>query len=268
MNSGSGTGCQRPGDSGASRDFSRRNFLAFSVGSTLFGWLPWFKPKRIALAGAEFQILRTKHPKRHYLLIHGDEETARQVLLDHMESHGGIAYVIESRTRDVPIDSGKIDPNRMFSRAGAQANLQQLNPHWTQEQMNDALDLLDEGREKLLKAFFPGDNRVLFALHNNSEAYSVNNEIDLSEQRSLKQPNNPHAFFLCTDAGDYKILAESPYNVVLQQFVRAPDDGSLSRRAAARYQRYVNVEVRMGDASHQREMLEWAENKLPTEPHS
>ncbi|HKE24348.1 MAG TPA: hypothetical protein VKB88_18425 [Bryobacteraceae bacterium] len=264
MTQGSGPWGQGPRNGGASRDdFSRRELLAFSLGGTLFGWMPWFRPKRVGLAGAQFQILRTKHPRRHYLVIHGDETTAREVLLDHLESHRGIGYVIESRTRDVPIENGKIDPNRMFSRPGAHANLQQLNPKWTQEQMNDALDLLDDGREHLLRALFPSDKRVLIALHNNSEAYSVNNELDSSERGSVKQPDNPHAFFLCTDPNDYQILATSPYNVVLQQFVRGPDDGSLSRRAAARYQRYVNLEVRMGDAARQREMLEWAESNLP-----
>jgi hypothetical protein len=242
---------------------SRREFLAFGIGGTLFGWLPWFKPKRVGLAGAQFQVVRTKHARRHYILIHGNEETARQVLTKHMESHPGVAFLIESRTRDVVIDSGKIDPNRMFSRAGAEVNLQRLNPNWTPAQMSDALELLDHGREKLLKAFFPGDNRLLVALHNNSESYSVNNELDISERRSLRQPDNPHAFFLCTDPNDYRILADSPYNVVLQRNVRAPDDGSLSRRASARYARYVNLEVSIGDAARQQEMLEFAESKLP-----
>jgi hypothetical protein len=245
------------------RDFSRREMLAFGIGGTLFGWLPWFRPKRIGLAGAQFQVVRTKHARRHYVLIHGDEETARQVLTQHMEGHPGVAFLIESRTRDVEIDSGKIDPNRMFSRAGAEANLQNLNPKWTPQQMSDALDLLDSGREKLLSAFFPRDNRLLIALHNNSEAYSANDELELSEQRSMRQPENPHAFFLCTDPNDYRILADSQYNVILQRSVRAPDDGSLSRRAAARYQRYVNLEVRLGDAARQQEMLEFAEGKLP-----
>ena len=63
--------------------------------------------------------------------------------------------------------------------------------------------------------------------------------------------------------GDYQILATSPYNVVLQQHVRAPDDGSLSRRAAARLARYVNLEVAEGDAPRQQEMLNWLENHLP-----
>ena len=85
---------------------------------------------------------------------------------------------------------------------------------------------------------------------------------DIISSYYLKDPTDPHAFFLCTDPRDFQALAESAYNVVLQRYVRAPDDGSLSRRAAARYARYVNLEVRLGDAEKQREMLEWAEARL------
>jgi hypothetical protein len=216
----------------------------------------------VSIAGADFQIVRTKHARRHFLFIHGDEETAREVLTDYIETHPGVAFLIEGHTRDVEILSGHIDPNRMFSRAGAEASLRRLNPSWEQHQIDEALDLLDRGREKLLRQFFPGHHRLLIALHNNSEAYSVNDELDISNAHSLSQPANPHAFFLCTDPNDYRILAGSPYNVVLQNDVRAPDDGSLSRRAAARFQRYVNLEVRRGDAALQRQMLEWADANL------
>ena len=251
------------GDGSASHDFSRRDFLAFGIGGTLFGWLPWFRPKRIGLAGAEFRIVRRKHARRHYLLIHGNEETAREVLTAYMETQPGVAFIIESRTRNVPIYSGKIDPNRMFSRAGAEANLRKLNPSWTEAEIESALRQLDHGREKLLHALLPSDRRLLIALHNNSSAYSVKDEIDISQERSIRQPGNPHAFFLCTDPDDYRILAGSPYNAVLQSDVRAPDDGSLSRRAAARLVRYLNLEVLQGDAARQQEMLEWADVNLP-----
>jgi len=242
---------------------SRREFLAFAgIGGTIFHKLPWARPKQVGLAGAQFQILRTKHPtRRRYLLIHGDEETARQVLTSHMETHQGIAYLIENHTREVAIEAGKIDPNRMFSRSGAEVNLRHLNPGWTLEQTHDALDLLDGGREDLLEAFFPPRGGLLIALHNNTD-YSVNDELELSELRSLRQPDQPNAFFLCTAPDDYWVLATSPYNVVLQQHVRAPDDGSLSRRAAARYIRYLNLEVKLGDAARQQEMLNWAEEHL------
>jgi len=250
--------------------YSRREFLLFgSVAGQMFGWIPWFRPKDVSLAGARFQIVHTKAPKhvklpkRRYLLIHGDEETARQVLVEHIKTRRATSYIIDSKTRDVPIDDGKIDPNRMFSRFGAQANLKRLNPNWKPEQLTAALDQLDARREHLLHDLLPGGSDLLVALHNNGEGYSVETEIPISDQRSLKEPDNPHYFFLCTDPDDFQVLSVSPYNVVLQQHVRAPDDGSLSRRAAARRQRYVNLEVKQGDANRQKEMLNWLEAHLP-----
>lgn len=224
---------------------------------------PWWKPKELIIADGRFQILRGKHPKRQYILIHGDETTAREVLAKHMETHPGIAFITESKTRTIPIDSGQVDPNRIFSRDGAAISLKKNNPNWNGRQMQDALDLLERQRNHFLSQVMPHNGELLVALHNNSESYSVNSELPISDMRSLKQPDNPHAFFLCTDPGDYQILATSPYNVVLQQHVRAPDDGSLSRRAAARLARYVNLEVALGDAPRQQEMLTWLEEHLP-----
>jgi len=250
-------------------NYSRREILLYgSIFTPLYSWMPWFRPKEIGLAGARFQIVRVKAPRhvklpeRRYLLIHGNEQTAREVLEKHIPRRHGTAYIVESKTRNVPIENGTIDPNRMFSRFGAEANLKKLNPKWTPDQLSQALDLLDDKREHLLHALLPGGSDLMIALHNNGEGYSVNDEIPISDLRSIKQQDNPHAFFLCTDPDDFQVLSASPYNVVLQQHVRAPDDGSLSRRAAARRQRYVNLEVRSGDAARQQEMLNWLEAHL------
>jgi hypothetical protein len=151
----------------------------------------------------------------------------------------------------------------MFSRAGAEANLKTLNPEWTEEQLSAALAVLDHGRPHLVKALLPHDRRLLIALHNNSEQYSVNDEVPISDATSIREPDNPHAFFLCTDPGDFKLLSESAYNVVLQQKKPQADDGSLSRLAAERGVRYVNLEVRMGNRDRQAEMLRWADFILP-----
>jgi hypothetical protein len=250
-----------------SKECTRRDFLVFgSVGSLLapvVHLFPWWKPKDIVLADGRFEILRGKHPKRHYILLHGDETTARDVLTKHMETHPGVAFLTESKTRTIPIDSGQVDPNRVFSRNGAAISLQKNNPNWNARQIQDALDLIESQRDHFLNEIMPHHGELLVALHNNAEDYSVNSETAISDLRSLKQPDNPHAFFLCTDPGDFQILATSPYNVVLQQHVRAPDDGSLSRRAAARLARYVNLEVAQGDAARQQEMLTWLEQHLP-----
>jgi hypothetical protein len=235
---------------------SRRQLLAF-------GWFPFFRPRHISLAGARFRIVRNGSSRRHYLLIHGDEETARQVLTRFMETHEGTAFLIETHTRNVPIDKGEIDPNRMFSRVGAEANLKRLNVEWTAQQMQTALTILDRGREHLVSVLLPPRRGLLVALHNNSEEYSVHDEIPISDSISLREPANPHAFFLCTDPADFSTLAKSPYNVVLQQKKPEDDDGSLSRLAAHRGVRYVNLEVRQGNADRQLEMLRWLDWNLP-----
>src|SRR5690349_23084411 len=95
--------------------WSRREFLAYV---SIFGWIPFFRPKHVACAGARFRIIRNGRSDRRYLVIHGNEEDARETLLRHMRSHEGIAYEIEGHTRNVPVAGGLVDPNRMFSRVG------------------------------------------------------------------------------------------------------------------------------------------------------
>ncbi len=241
--------------------YSRRDFVALSVAGPLVGWMPWFRPKEIALEMARFQIVRHGRSTRRYVLLDGNDDAARQLLTDHMESQRGTAYLIESRTVDVEIAGGKLDPNRMFSRAGAEANLRSLNPGWSADQVAAGLDLLDRQREKLLDALLPPDRGLLIAL-GGVGSDSATQSAALGDQRSLPQPGHPQQFYLCTDAADYQALAASPYNVVLLQHVRARDDGSLARRAAVRGVRYLRIETSPGDAA-QRDMLAWAEAHLP-----
>lgn len=246
-----------PGDA---RHFTRREFLVYG---SFFGWLPFFRPKHISLAGAKFRIVRNGGPRRRYLVIHGNEQSARQVLTAHIRAHEGTAFIIDSQTRNVAIEGGLIDPNRMFSRVGAEANLRRLNPDWTPDRIQAALGLLDRGREKLVHEFLPQKGGRIVALHNNSEGYSVADEQPNSDAGSIREPDNPHAFFLCTNEEDFRKLATSPYNVVYQNKAPKEDDGSLSRLAAARGVRYVNLEVGMGHSGRQKEMLDWLEWNLP-----
>ena len=243
----------------AGLQLSRREFLAYA---SVFGWIPFLRPHHIHLAGARFRIIYNGHSKRRYLLIHGDEESARSVLLRNIERHEGIAFIIENLTRNVQVAGGQIDPNRMFTRAGAAASLRQWNPQWGPEQIEQALRVLDKGREKLLKALLPPPGGLLIVLHNNSAAYSVVDEEPVSDAVSIRNPGNPHAFFLCTNENDFRILAGSTYNVVLQNKPKQ-DDGSLSVVAALRGVRYVNLEVGLGNPVRQSEMLAWAEWTLP-----
>jgi hypothetical protein len=214
------------------------------------------------LAGARFRILRNGRSKRRYLVVHGNEETAREVLVRHMKTHEGIAYVVEGNTRNVMVQGLLLDPNRMFSRAGAEASIRRLNQTGDDARVRRALDELDRGRERLLRALTPPRGGLTFALHNNSESYSVESEIPISDRTSIAEPRNPHAFFLCTDPNDFEVLSTSPYNVVLQHRAPPTDDGSLSRQAAKRGFRYVNLEVALGQKDRQKEMADWVEWNL------
>ena len=50
---------------------------------------------------------------------------------------------------------------------------------------------------------------------------------------------------------------------MLQKKAPPADDGSLSRLAATRGVRYVNIEVALGQSARQKEMLDWLEWVLP-----
>jgi hypothetical protein len=238
-----------------SGELSRREFAAI-------GWFSFLRPRHISMAGARFRIVRNGRSRRRYLRIHGNEETAREVLERHMQTHEGVAYIVESHVRNAAVVDLKVDPNRMFSRIGAEASLKNLNGGAAPAQLERALHKLDEDRGRLVRALTPPRGGLLIALHNNSGGYSVTSEVPISDQTSIRQPGEPHAFFLCTDPTDFAILQTSPYNVVLQQHPATQDDGSFSRLAAARGIRYVNLEVHLGERERQREMLDWAEWNL------
>jgi len=177
-----------------------------------------------------------------------------------MHDHEGVAYIVTGKDRNVEIRSAKIDPNRMFSQEGAERSLHSLNPNIDPEQLIAALDYLDGEREKLLKHLIPPKGSRLFALHNNRD-YSVQDELASSDQTSIKQPAQPRNFFLCTDPKDYEVLKQSPFNVVLQS-KPDPDDGSLSRLAARRGFRYINLECAIGEYEAQLERVRWLDDRL------
>lgn len=238
-------------------ELDRREFLA--LGAPFFFW----RHRTVRLDGAIFQILRHGRSSRRYLHIHGNEQTAREVLRAHMKTHTGVAYLIEGGERNVAANRGLLDPNRMFSRLGAERNLRSLNPNWNEQQVGTVLDQLDRGRERLVRALLPPHGGLLISVHNNSEAYSVQDEVPISDRVSLADAPHPHEFFLCTQPADFEKLAASPYNVVLQNTAPKEDDGSLSRLAAVRGVRYMNLECALGNRGKQKEMLDWADRHVP-----
>lgn len=228
---------------------TRRQFLA----AFPFFWRPRF----VTLAGIRFEVIRRGRSSYRYLVIHASEDTARQVLRAQMKTTPGTAYLATGTERTVRVAGAAADPNRIFSRQGAEANLRRLNPGLAPGQLQAVLARLDRGREKLVRALLPTPGGLLVALHNNSEGYSVLDEVPISDQVALNDSAHPHDFFLCTQRPDFERLARSPYNVVLQNLAPKEDDGSLSRLAARRGLRYVNIETAHGNFQKQSEMLDW-----------
>jgi hypothetical protein len=130
------------------------------------------------------------------------------------------------------------------------------------DRLDSVLNFLDAHRAKLVAHLRPRSGDLLFALHNNRE-YSVKEEVDQSDETSLPQPDHTREFFLCTDPRDFAILRTSPYNVVLQNRKPDVDDGSLSRLAARKGFRYVNLECAVGERQAQLDRVAWVEDHLP-----
>lgn len=236
---------------------SRREFLLAA------GFLPWFSRRdRVKMAGILFRVVHRASSPHRYLHIHGNETTARDVLMEQVNAHGGTALLIQSEERYVPLKSGRIDPNRMFSTEGAEKSLRALNPGWSEAQISNGALALQKDRHKFLKAIRPPKGGRIVALHNNSNGYSVESEVAISDKTSLNDAKNPHEFFLATDPKDFEVLATSPFNVVLQNTAPKDDDGSLSRLAAKLGIRYINLECGLGKIERQRELLGWLEQRL------
>jgi hypothetical protein len=238
---------------------SRREFLAGGA-AAIWPW-NWFR-RDAEIAGISFKRKKIGPDRRRYLWIHGNERTAFDVLTSHFPQVGGRAFFVRSAERNVDLLGGKVDPNRMFSREGADRNLRTLNPQWPAERVRQALDRLDHERPAFLKRLLPRESHLLVVLHNNGPGYSVEDEIPISDLVAFNDRSHPDEFLLCTVRSDFEVLAGGPFNVVLQNRAPQEDDGSLSRLCAARGVRYVNIEAAHGNPEGQRRMLEWLERVL------
>jgi hypothetical protein len=245
---------------------TRRQFLSSALAAAGAAPALWLL-SGCRRAGAHLGLLPVEVIRRGtspflYLVIHGNETTAKDVLREHMRTHAGTAYIVRNNQRTIRVRELELDPNRMFTREGAEKNLRSLNPTANEAQLQRALDELDRERASLLSALRPQLGGVLIALHNNRATYSVQTEIPISDAVSLVEPSRPRDFYLATDPDDFEILRRSPYNAVLQSKAPPDDDGSLSRHCARQGIRYVNNEVALGEFERQREMVLWLEQNL------
>jgi hypothetical protein len=238
------------------RDPTRRQLL-LALG------FPWFWRRDPSIAGIEFQERRHGRGAWRFLHIHGDETTARETLEENLRRAKGRTFFVRNDQRMAPIRGGRIDPNRMFSREGAERSLRRLNAQWSNEEVAAALDTLDRDRKKLLRRMLPPPGGLMLSLHNNARGYTIGTEVPISEQVHLPSPLTPHEFALATDPRDFEILLQAAFNAVLQQGIQGAEDGSLSRACSRAGVRYINIEAHMGQLGPQREMLRWILRNLP-----
>lgn len=180
-----------------------------------------------------------------------------------MDTKGrGVAYLVNNLTRAVEMKGGRLDPNRMFSNEGADANLRRLNPKWGEARVSNVVTFLGGHRHELVNRLIPPAGGILIALHNNQRGYTMQDEIPISDEVALNDPDHPEDFGLCVDPADFAQLRQGRYNFVLQARPRGREDGSLSRLAARMGIRYLNLEAGLGNVEKQRSMLHWVEEVL------
>ena len=222
----------------------------------------YFPHSYITFANAKFDLILNGSSSNRYIWLHGDEQTAKMALEYHIGKYQGIAFFIDSKTREIPFQSTIVDPNRIFSRRGSYHALRKFKPDWPPGSLKKALDILDREREEFLNVLMPSESGYIISLHNNFRGYNVHKEKSKSQKVSIKKTENPRDFIICTDANDYDKLSSGPFNVVLQNKLPQKDDGSLSWEALRRNVRYLNVETRLGYLSKQKKMLKFIEEVL------
>ena len=216
----------------------------------------------ITFLGTDFNVIQNGDTPNRYIWLHGDEQTARMALEHHVNRYGGIAFFIQSKTREIPFESTMIDPNRIFSRKGTYHALRKFKPDWQPGNLKKALDNIDMERDNFLEILMPSKSGVLISVHNNFRGYNVYMEKDKSQKVSIKSDQNPRDFIICTNSNDYESLSDGPFNIVLQNIFPDNDDGSLSWEALRRGVRYLNIETRLGYLTQQKKMLSFVESNL------
>ena len=232
------------------------------LSSCLISLLYTMEISELSYCGIDFKVKKNGFSDVSYIFLHGDEETARMLLSEHIKGNKGRAFFIKSKEREVLLGPTMVDPNRIFSRSGAKKALKKFKPDWEPKELDKFLTELDNSRNIFLFNLFPSEGGLLIALHNNFRGYNVKDEINNSQSHSIKKDQNPRDFIICTDLKDYKKLEQGPYNVVLQNIMEKNNNGSLSWAALDNGVRYINIETRLGWLSQQRKMLKFVETSL------
>lgn len=234
------------------------------------------RPLSIGTRTVELVVYEAGADGLTYVLLHEDEKTASQAVMDVIEREGGRFVKLEHvGERDVTFRLGDgadedtaftFDPNRMFSDAGIRSSLAAHGPVTP-----EAREAVQGFAEAVLQVVSPQETPVVVAVHNNRREedlgegernYSTLSYMDggwLAPEALFVYRNDaadPDDFFYVTNRTLYDRIRQGEFNVVLQNNRAATDDGSLSIYCARHDIPYVNVEAQRGHYEYQVKMLE------------
>ena len=209
----------------------------------------------INLGDQTVDLKKVNRDGNHYLVIHGNEYTAKNTLTLHTQTTLSSCFIIQSEQRDITIDGLTLDPNRIFTSKGIQNELKKAHPTIPENQLKILQQTLEQQRDQLLLHLTPLAPFALVALHNNQFGYTMRDEIRLHSTYHINTQHKINNFFLCTRKTDFDQLKLFNYNAVLLENEQHPDDGSLSWYALKHNIRYINIETALDDAKEQEDML-------------
>lgn len=201
-------------------------------------------PIRITQYGERSDIL--------FINMHDDEVTSVQAAKWILEEQGGMLIEIENNSqRNIRFRIGqysyRVDPNRIFSKEGAEKSLEELG--------RTSVKAVEEATKfgKRILELIPGKCKYVVALHNNTpglfsalEYTSGNKRAAESKKVYINPAQDTDDFFLTTDNSLYEKLADKGYNAILQDNMNCTEDGSLSVYCGKKNIRYVNCETEHG----------------------
>ena len=150
-----------------------------------------------------------------------------------------------------------IDPNRIFSAVGIERDLKKFS-FYSPEMVGQ----IQSFASAYLAAVRMDRGTPVIAVHNNTDGgYSITSyrqggsESAAAAEVSVTNDWDSDDFILVTNPAHFQALKNWRFNVVLQDNMRAPDDGSLSVYCGKAGIDYLNVEAEFGHAKQQEDML-------------
>ncbi len=217
-----------------------------------------------------------KHPNYqgpvYFFAPHENEHVANEFLAQKVsEGQGTLLILRQKGERNISLHfrrkNVQVDPNRIFTAAGARASLLDLNPH-----LKGQPRLLRKACRRAVKLgrFICKQmgrlkkGTVVIAIHNNTDGYDDDGKGGVGTvsihryqhkfnagARYIKElhvgEGDEDDLFFITEAEDFRTLSAAGWHVLLQHPQVAQladeDDGSLSVFAEMRGLRYINIEA-------------------------